>query len=678
MLAAEAARKSVKEQQAIALRNLIESRGDVSGQTVSSEEQALADLILRQDPLPLAVSGDGTLGTGAAIGSAAFVSAPLSTGAPAEASAQQSTQFTGPPRTTIRIHVLVGDIDKIARAVANEKPIDCMAIGHYLRVRPTGAERDIDRAITAFFRGAEPPVGSISDEDLILLQFHDRGLLRGELGVPFYMPNPRPGYEGNLIVIAGMGPTGRFGVPELSLLARELSWSLGQLGKNHLATVLIGASKKNLSFADAIHGWLVGLNRALASSVNSGSGMLEAVTFVIRPSTSGQDPQNVAAVVTALQRETKAMREDPSLNFDIQLVDMPAVTTQPRQLPREIVATRISIEFEDGVCRYSALTDGASIAERAYKINPKRIADVNQRLLATVDERQKYRLGKFLLQFLFPLDLRSQLTGSAPIVLACDNEAAKVYWELAAQPLEDEVEDGFGEQNYLGLTRGLSRQLKTVLAPPPEPPPPVGRILRVLLVADASKEHPLPGAQQEAQKILDLFERVHRMRFPVPSAFTDLPPYDLLHYAGHCFYDSDHPERSGLLFSGEDVLTAGDLDRIDRTPKFVFANACESGIMPSRPDLSSPELPAAFAEAFFKKGVANFVCTAWPVDDDAARDFAEELYRCLLGDGVPPMVMFHATRRARQRIAKTQTWAAYQHYGGPYFRLFRSPSEVKV
>jgi CHAT domain-containing protein len=200
----------------------------------------------------------------------------------------------------------------------------------------------------------------------------------------------------------------------------------------------------------------------------------------------------------------------------------------------------------------------------------------------------------------------------------------------------------------------------------------------------------LLGAQQEAQLLLELFDRMNssgtKNRIEVtslvgPSKATTLdvllnindePPFDVLHYAGHCVFDKEHPEQSGLLFSDGDRLTAEDLDRVDRTPKFVFANACESGIMPSRPDLSSPYLPAVFAEAFFKKGVANFICTAWPIGDAPSRDFALELYRQLLGDKVPAAPMHEALRRAREKIAENRTWSAYQHYGNPYFRLFRS------
>jgi hypothetical protein len=152
--------------------------------------------------------------------------------------AAPATAITPPPHTTIRTHVIVGRIEQIAvNAIANDIPIDCVAVGHYTGVRPTGSENDLDKAISPFFRNL--PAGAanpISDEDRILMAFHDRGLLRGELGVPFVLPDPRPGYQGGSIVVGGMGAAGSFGVPELTLLARELTWSLSQLGKRHLST----------------------------------------------------------------------------------------------------------------------------------------------------------------------------------------------------------------------------------------------------------------------------------------------------------------------------------------------------------------------------------------------------------------------------------------------------------
>jgi CHAT domain-containing protein len=150
----------------------------------------------------------------------------------------------------------------------------------------------------------------------------------------------------------------------------------------------------------------------------------------------------------------------------------------------------------------------------------------------------------------------------------------------------------------------------------------------------------------------------------------------VLHYAGHCMYDQQKPSASGWIFTGSKRLSANELSRIDRIPKFVFSNACESGITPDRSEDRSPELAPSFAETFFARGVQNFVCTAWPVNDQAALDFAERFYTGLLGlDGQEVEPMHVAMREARRMIYDKpyglRTWGAYQHYGNPYFRLFR-------
>jgi len=155
-----------------------------------------------------------------------------------------------------------------------------------------------------------------------------------------------------------------------------------------------------------------------------------------------------------------------------------------------------------------------------------------------------------------------------------------------------------------------------------------------------------------------------------------LKSYDVLHYAGHCMYDKEKPSASGWIFTGNKRLSANELSRIDRIPKFVFSNACESGITPDRSEDGSPELAPSFAETFFARGVQNFVCTAWPVNDQAALDFAERFYTGLLGlDGKEVEPMHVAMREARleifQKYYGVRTWGAYQHYGNPYFRLFR-------
>jgi hypothetical protein len=236
----------------------------------------------------------------------------------------------------------------------------------------------------------------------------------------------------------------------------------------------------------------------------------------------------------------------------------------------------------------------------------------------------------------------------------------------------------------------------------------------VLVVADPAEDMPLPGAEEEGVEVADLFEsfntlyenvsenRVEVVRLFGPREATRtnvlrhlmLRSYDVLHFAGHCVYDPEAPAASGWIFTGGKRLSAREMNRIDRIPKFVFSNACESGITPDRSEQRSAALAPSFAEAFFARGVSNFVCTAWPVDDAAARTFAQTLYGALLGiardeetgryvsvlrgDAIPPSSfpspMHVAMRDARLATARTanglRTWGAYQHYGNPYLQLF--------
>src|SRR5438045_2978558 len=88
---------------------------------------------------------------------------------------------------------------------------------------------------------------------------------------------------------------------------------------------------------------------------------------------------------------------------------------------------------------------------------------------------------------------------------------------------------------------------------------------------------------------------------------------------------------SGWVFGRDQRITAYEFNRVDRVPRFVFSNACESGVLSDGASLYSPGLAPSFAESFFLRGVSNFVCTAWPVDDSAALEFAQWVYYCLLG-----------------------------------------------
>jgi pimeloyl-ACP methyl ester carboxylesterase len=619
------------------------------------------------------------------------------------------------PVPKIKVRLLKAGIDEAGQpGTEGAIPIDAIAVGHYIGVKPVAAEAALDQAISSRLRGhGEAINSSLEEADLLLTQFTERGIIRGELGQPFFLDDPRTRGDGGstevdrLIAIAGMGYAGRFGTPELTVLARELCWSLGRLGKRHLATVLIGSGNGNLSAQDAVSAWLAGIKRAIGSSADDAQRHLEMITFV------DNQPSKLLRVWRALEAALPAQSDSEVelVRLEPQEVDhLKAEAAKEDRLRRESedgetedksnsnIPTRLSVELDGDVYRFGAMTETASAPQRDIPLDPDLVNEANAEMAAQRDKGRQGELGEFLEKLLFPADLQQLLSSNAPLVLTCDSTVARVHWEMVAQP---DLRTMAGtasrpERTFLGIHRGFTRQLRTAFAPPPEPPPPPNRVLRVLIIGDPAADNPLPGAQEEALLVRDMFMKfdaqergnkvggVEIVALLGPSQATRtrvmqeliLKPFDVLHYAGHCKYDKQKPSASGWIFTGGKRLSANELNRIDKIPKFIFSNACESGITPDRSEQRSPELAPSFAESFFARGVQNFVCTAWPVNDLAARDFARLLYTGLLGlEGREVEPMHVALREARVTIYNkdygVRTWGAYQHYGNPYFRLIR-------
>jgi hypothetical protein len=638
----------------------------------------------------------------------------------------------------IELAVRHGFIDQVDELGILDPPIDAVAVGHYLGVKPQAAELALDRAISSRLAGLSEGAGSPAEADLLITQFSERGILRGELGQPFFLTlPPKPGAADDIdqiIAIAGMGVPGRFGAPELAVLARELCWSLGRMGRRHLATVLIGAGNGNLSENEAVGAWIRGVKYAVSGSFEDDRWRLQRITFV------EADAQKIRWIQQAIIEEQRLLSEQRRLEIHFEPLPEQELTSLERAAQRytrprppwaesaaDVPPTRVTLELHDDGYRFGAITEAASIPERVIPVDPKLVKQANDELAAEWEPSMQLERGQFLERLIVPADLREQLTSNAPLVFTLDTTTARIHWELAAQSEllltgKGNVEDGTGrdgavdrpavEGRFLGTGRGLTRQLRTMFAPPPEPPPPPRRILRVLVVADPAADAPLLGAQEEGIKVADLFSafntvyeqltenRVQVVALLGPREATRtnvlrhlmLHSFDVLHFAGHCMYDTERPSRSGWIFSGGERVTANELTRIDRIPKFVFSNACESGITPDRSELRSVELAPSFAESFFARGVSNFVCTAWPVDDLAAREFALTLYAQLLGlvletagsqgfGRKTPEPMHVAMREARRAVATSpqgaRTWGAYQHYGNPYLRFFNPVSMIE-
>ncbi|HEX2833231.1 MAG TPA: CHAT domain-containing protein [Thermoanaerobaculia bacterium] len=604
----------------------------------------------------------------------------------------------GPPR--IRISVYRGNIDAVHKLKHGP---DAVAVGLYVGVRPDGAARALDYVVSAKMQGGN---------GRFITQMLERGVIQAGLGQPFLLPDPRidEGQPQRVIALAGMGIPGRFGAPEATVTVRELCWTLGRIGKRHLASVLIGSGAGNLTKSVAVEAWLRGIARAQIGMPDEAR--LQRVTFAER------DHDNAQALDDALCDLIPRFASVIAVQYDgiIKSSD-PATPSSAEKKRVNEVPSRVTFTHDKGAGKYrfGSITRTAALPEREIPLDHLLVDEANSLLASKESPHEQMTWGRFLERLLIPAEFRSELQTSDPLVMMLDNTTASIHWEMMAQPGFDDIGAEFNPNAFLGTARGLTRQLRTTFAPPPEPPPPVRRRVRILIVADPAPHAPLTGAQVEAARLAELFADCNRKSMNEPIEVVTLigpyqarrcqvmkhlmtEQYDVLHFAGHCFFDSEHPERAGWIFDKDEVLTANELNRIDRVPPFVFSNACESGITPNR---ASKQLPQSFAEAFFGRGVTNFICTAWPISDTAATEFALTVYGKLLGMtrivnpsardedpyeyklDVATLPLWMAMQEGRIALGRNPnagrlTWGAYQHYGNPYYRLItrdaRSPS----
>ena len=514
-----------------------------------------------------------------------------------------------------------------------------------------------------------------------------------------------------------MGRPGTFREAELAVLVRELTWALGRCNRKHLCTVLIGAGAGNLETPDAVRSWLRGIRRALYEAGNDEGSpgwdpRLKSITFVERSPVNflrlhralnsaveifAKDSEAPMQIIysrpdaEAEKEAEKAAKDEASENGIREMQRLLSAGTGNGRSPEPV---RLTIRLLENTFEFAALTAEASVPQRQTTIEATLVDEANNLLPAAGSFESQLKHGHLLGCLLIPADLREKIMHpGVPIVLALDATTARIHWEMVTLDSTG-ANQVFDPERFFGTNYGLTRQLRTNFAPLPEPPILTGRALRVLVIADPAEEAPLPGAQEEGEAVASIFEEFRRetgrnvevVRLFGPGEATRVAVldqlinhrFDVLHYAGHCvFYEKD-PLSSGWLFSKGKSLTAHELGRVDRIPRFVFSNACESGITPDRADKRNALLGPGFAEAFFGRGVANFICTGWPVNDSAALEFARRMYRGVLGlrgSKLSPEPIHEAMSAARQEIARLglgglQTWGAYQHYGDPFFRFF--------
>jgi pimeloyl-ACP methyl ester carboxylesterase/O-acetyl-ADP-ribose deacetylase (regulator of RNase III) len=550
----------------------------------------------------------------------------------------------------LRFDLVRGDITHVQAPV--------VVVGHYKGVTPTGAEGAIDRAVNGWITRAV-----------------EHGMIGGDLGRLFFIPiidNKK--IAAKAAVLAGMGEAGRFSREDLRYLMTNITYGAAALGLKSFATVLIGSGEGNLSKERALRGMLDGLGDALHRLHEEER--VQQVTLV-------EDDEETYRELNALLQKLKREQTVSPLALEIKQKTLPSHGRRPaakreRSANLPLPASsgrRITIERKGDVFCFSALSETAVIPVREVEIQSFFATGTAARLMEaqTPDEQDQY--GRLLYTYLFPEDFRQLFDEDQPVTLILDRSSAAFPWEMACF-------HSAGRPIFFGPGLQLTRQFRTMLASAPGIMPPLNRTLKILVIADPAPEPELHllGARREGRKIIEVLERARKrqeaLQLEVVSRIgpDECDPveilalilneeFDIVHFAGHGIFDEENPAHSGWVFSRDCILSAREIFRARRVPRLVLANACFSAVVREGEALTADEMNrhlAGLAEAFFERGIQNYIGAGWPVADDAAVKFAATFYERVLDSET----LGQALSAARTAILdEGPTWGAYHHYG---------------
>lgn len=550
-----------------------------------------------------------------------------------------------PTQTPISLNVEVvhGDIRDIKTPT--------VVAGHYRGVPPVRAVGALDQALEFWISKAVK-----------------RGMIGGGLGEVFLIPTAHKSVAANTVMLAGMGEYGRFNREDLELLFANVTYAVTALKWREFATVVVGSGEGNLSLEQAIEGMLEGVGSALRRL--RGQERLKTLRIV-------EYDKARSKIIQALL-DNISQNQNDDLNLHVTKRELPKrAHRMPKSKPTNfdtMQGSRITIERDRDVFRFSAITRQAVIPVREMAIQSSYAEGAAELLKESRSLEDQHKYGKLLHSYLMPEDFQGMID-MTPLTLIVDRSTAAFPWEMAAF-------ERHGKIIFYGPGRQLTRQFRTTLSGAPGlMAPPIPNRLRVLVIADPAPEADLqlPGARDEGRAVVQILQTMKESQNldvtieqriganecdPVELLALILSEeFDLIHYSGHGEFDEKNPSKSGWIFGKEHILSSRDIFRARRVPRLIFANACFSGVVRSGKPFTLQESNrnlAGLAQAFFERGVQNYIGTGWPVDDAAALEFAKVFYREALSGNE----LGSCLSKAREAIlARGATWGAYQHYG---------------
>ncbi len=525
-------------------------------------------------------------------------------------------------------------------------------LGVYRDVAPSGAARELDARLE----------GTITE-------FTRRRMFAANAGEVFLLPAARHAIRGDWVLLAGLGPFDRFSGDVQQLVGEQVVRTLVRTNVEEFATVLPGAGS-GWSVAAGLQNLLTGFIRGLRNADRDRR---------IRGLTVCEiDPLRYEEIKRELCRlSMTSLFGDFEISLDE--IRLPAAIAATGQFGRtRDASTRLDPVYllvrqeQQRQFRSSLLGAGEkSTVVTGVKETPGSRLD---QLLSQIQNLRCAAVADFgdqLAGLVLPGEIASLLQEfrNHPVVVVHDAASSRLPWEAIRIAGRFPAAEAGLSRKYIAENLSVAKWLEQRQ---------LDSVLNLLLVVNPTGD--LDGADREGRRMLKLFDahasiRTEPLRGAAATKAAILDAfrsgrYDVIHYAGHAFFDPSAPAHSGIVCHGGEVLSGADLAGIGNLPALVFFNACEAGRIRRRGGgvHRAIERNTGFAEAFLRGGVANYVGTYWPVGDSAAEAFAAAFYGGLAG-GQPIGEALVAARRVVKDEIQSSDWAGYMHYGAHDFAL---------
>jgi CHAT domain-containing protein len=576
---------------------------------------------------------------------------------------------------------------RFAYGSITEADARALALGIFRNVTPGGAAAALDARVG----------GAITD-------LGRRRMFSGNVGEIFMLPTGRHPIAAEIIAFVGLGAFDRFTGDALQTASENVVRTFVNARVDEFATVVYGGAT-SVNPVDSLRNQLVGFLRGLRDA--------DRDHHFRRIMICENDADRFLRLKEEMYRlSSTELCSDVELTFDEVVLPPPLQSTAPVQRRERAhdaiyLIVRQETTTGDGLeVRSSVLSAGAkaTVVSGACTLDAAALMRCQTRLArASIGDLPS--MGRELSDLVLAPAPRAVLEQyrDRHLVIVHDAPLSRVPWETlafgdAAAAWFPAAVGGVSRRyaaDNLSIAKWLEERVED-------------DVLSVLLVVDPTKD--LQGAVEEGTRIRSLFQARAGCRLDVLWQGQATRPalldafnsgeYDVIHYAGHAFFDRANPDRSGLICANQARLTGADLAGLGKLPALAFFNACESARVRGaraarererweRRDPAATTVKEAnarnehaidavgLAEAFMRGGIANFVGTYWPVGDRAAEAFAARFYDGLLNGDAIGDALQEARRVVREDVG-SHDWANYLFYGNRDFALKDAPHRVQL